>query len=765
MAQMRILGVLAVVVWASGCRTQWPGIPETSDPEPGPEFRLAYSNPGGMWLPQQMALPVHVETLRKLGVRFDAKALANPYAMPLGAVVSLGGCTGAFVSPTGLILTNYHCVQEALQVISSQSQQDLMVDGFLARDQDAEKPVGPGHHAFVTAGYRDVTAQVRDSLDKIADPVARSLRLERNLKALYRACERPFVRCYIRPYFGGAVYIQTETLEIRDIRLVYAPARAIGAYGGEADNWKWPRHSGDWALYRAYARRDGTPDPYARNNVAFRPRNVLRISTDGVKAGDFVMIAGYPGSTQRTATAGTIDNWIKWWLPHQIAWDKERYEIAERFSGEVGDTGVKARLAHQTIQNDLAHYEATLAGLTAGNAMAKKRAIEDRIRQWVAQPGHETHRLALDKLDRLDAEYARTARADLVRSTVLGASQLLTTARYLVRWAEQRTRPDDERKLGFQDSYLGDALEAQRRMRWTFDRALDRQVLSRALIDALQLPDAERPWLATLLGIERGAPIDDAMVARILNDWYRVETIEDEAVRDGWLRTATLAQLQSSTDPFIRATLRIWSLIEADDNRAHARLGTTALYLEWYVDAMEHAVGEPLAPDANGSLRISYGTVKSQRPASSDPADRPFTVASQILARNTGLEPFNAPSRLLAAIRAGSFGPYADSALGGELPVDFLADLDAAGGNSGSPVLDRNGRLVGVMFDTASAGGAADVVFDPTSRVIAADVRYLAWTMDLLDGGDKLLEEMGIIPMLPDGSEDTSDPAERAPHR
>ena len=229
-------------------------------PDPTKEARLAYADPGGMWTPQQMTLPVHVEAFKQLGVELEAQSLSDPAAPPLNAVVWLGGCTGSFVSSAGLIVTNHHCVQQALQVnTSKQDGRNVIEDGFLARARTDEPSAGAGVRVNVAQAFKDVTAEMRDGLDKIKDPVARKDASDRHLKALLAACEkdRPGIRCQIRSYFNGSQYIQAENLELRDIRLVYAPPRSVGDYGGEVDNWHWPRHTGDWSFYRAYVGKDG----------------------------------------------------------------------------------------------------------------------------------------------------------------------------------------------------------------------------------------------------------------------------------------------------------------------------------------------------------------------------------------------------------------------------------------------------------------------------------------------------------------------------
>lgn len=721
-------------------------------PDPTLGFRLQYSDPGGMWLPQQMTLPVHVETFHNMGVEIDAKTLADPLAAPLNAVVSLGGCTASFVSREGLVVTNHHCVQGALQLNTSKKDgQNLVEDGFLASTRADEKSAGPAQRVLIAQAFKDVTREMRDGLDKIKDPIARKEESEKRLKGLLAACEkdRPSMRCNVKPYFGGNMYIQTENLEIRDVRLVYAPARSVGDYGGEVDNWNWPRHTGDWAFYRAYVGKDGNPADYSPDNVPFHPKSHLQVTTAGLRPGDFVMITGYPGFTGRTRTAADIHHEVEWTLPYTIAFLKERYAIAESHIADDNETGTKATLVKQFTQNALAKDQGILAGLTGGELMAQKDALDRQIKEWAARPGHEASRQAIDKLEQLSAEARRTARVDFDRRVALDGSRLLGTALNLTRWADERAKQNEERKPGYQDRDLNPAVAGQKQLARTYDRTLDRATFRLGLVRALQLPEPERPWLAMLLDVKKGGKIDEALIDKTLDAWYGAQQIEDEKLRISLLQTATMAQLKASKDPFLKAAQRVWPIVKAEEKKTDTRQGELLLVTPAYVDAMRQVLGGQLAPDANSSLRISYGTVKSFKPESKDPADAPFTVASQILAKDTGKEPFNAPKKELAAIKAKNFGPYGDPALGGELPIDFLSDLDITGGNSGSPVLNGKGELVGLAFDGTLEGEASDLVFNAaTTRTISVDARYMAWTLDLLDGGDHLLKEMGLTPKL-----------------
>jgi hypothetical protein len=641
-------------------------------------------------------------------------------------------------------------VQGAL-LHNSTKQNNLVENGFLAKTRADELPAPPSQRVMVVQAYRDITKEMREGLDKIQDPIKRKEESERRYKQQIAACERdrPHLRCQVSSFFRGGMYQLIEMLEIKDVRLVYVPHRAVGNYGGEIDNWAWPRHTGDWSFYRAYVGKDGKPAEYSPDNVPFKPKHWLKVSTAGLEPGDFVMVTGYPGSTSRTETAAEAHHDVEWHLPYYIQYLEERYKLAESHLGDNNDTAVKATTMKQYVQNGLEKYQGVLDGLEKSDILAKKDALDKKIKEWAAQPGNEQHKANIEKLEQILGEEFRTARVDFERGMTFGGSKLLGTALSLTRWAEERAKKDMDRKPGYQDRDVPRAVAGQKSFARSFDRTLDREAFRLQLVRALQLPEADRPWLAALLGAKKGQKIDEAFIDKTLDGWYKATTLEDEKVRIELLTKGTTKQIKASKDPFIQAAQRIWATYKAEEKKSDAKVGELMLVTPSYVEGMKAVLGGALAPDANGTLRITYGTVKSFKPESKSPEDWPFTTATQILAKNTGKEPFDAPASVLAAIKAKKFGPYADLSLGGDLPVDFLSDLDITGGNSGSPTLNDKGELVGLAFDGNKEGVASDVLFNPaTTRTIHVDARYMIWMMDAVDHADHLIVEMGLTPQL-----------------
>jgi hypothetical protein len=533
------------------------------------------------------------------------------------------------------------------------------------------------------------------------------------------------------------------------------PHRAVGNYGGEIDNWAWPRHTGDWSFYRAYVGKDGKPAEYSPDNVPYKPAHYLKVTTAGLKPGDFVMVTGYPGYTERTVTAAEVHHDVEWHLPYYIEYLQQKYNLMESHlgdktpAGEKSATAIKATNAKQFIQNGLEKNQGVLDGLKKSDIVQRKDELDKKIKEWAAQPGNELHKANIDKLDHILADEFRTARVDFERDSTFGGSKLLGTALSLTRWADERAKKDMERKPGYQERDIPRSVAGAKSFVRTFDRTLDRESFRINLVRSLALPEAERPWLAALLGVKKGTKIDEALIDKTLDSWYSATKLEDEKLRIDLLTKGTMKEIKASKDPFIVAALRVWPTVKAEEKKDDARSGDLLLVTPSYVEGMKAVLGGALAPDANSTLRITYGTVKSFKPESKAQEDWPFTVASQILAKNTGKEPYDAPANELAAIKAKKFGPYADLTLGGDLPIDFLSDLDITGGNSGSPTLNDKGELVGLAFDGNKEGVASDVLFNgQTSRTIHVDARYMIWMMDAVDGADHLVKEMGLTPAL-----------------
>lgn len=692
----------------------------------------------GMWLPEQ--LPEVGPAWAERGLALDPETLSDPLQHPLGAIVSLGFCSASFVSPEGLMVTNHHCVEGFLQY-NSTGERNLHRDGMLAADRAGELSVGPAGRVWVVESIEDVTEQLVDRIGRRTTDARRTALLEQAEKRLLAECERrPNRRCRVAQFDGGASYRLISALEIQDVRLVYAPPMGLGQFGGDVDNWMWPRQSGDFAVLRAYVGADGESAPFDESNVPYQPEHWLRVNPDGASDGDFVMIAGYPGRTNRHARARTLSWMARDYLPLQIDLLRELIDIYQ--AQAQADPEAEARLGSRisSLQNGLKNSEGLLAGLDRGDLIAARTSTEDEILAWVEADRRRKRRWAkpLAEQRALLAREQAEAVQDLTLSLVSGGADLLRVATWATRWAEQKERPDVERELGFQD------------------RDLDRQRASlHALDKRLHLPSGREVFAAIFaryqaLPAERRVEALDAWIAEqggLASAMDRLFTEPALAAAEARLALLDLSldELRASDDPWVGLALAIetWAAprreeAKADDG-AHHRLDPA-----WYavLDAWYAEQGRYRYPDANNTLRLTLGHVRGYAPEDGLRALPQTTVAG--LRAKAGPAPFNAPDHLLDRAPAAPQSRFADPALG-DVPVNFLSTLDITGGNSGSAVLDGEGRLVGLAFDGNWESIASDWVFLPeVSRTISVDVRYLGWVLDGTEGAEPLLVELGL---------------------
>lgn len=736
---------------------------DTAPPVAAGEEKPAFENPGGMWMPSQMS--EHAETLKELGLTYDPSALTDPTSFPLGAIVSLGGCSASFVSPDGLIVTNHHCVTGTLQY-NSTPEQNLLTDGYLAKTRADEKWAGPTARVYVTTSFADVTEQVLGGLEGLKDDQARYDEREKRIKDLTAKCEegKPDVRCRIASYFEGATYVRIEQLQIKDVRLVYAPHAGVGVYGGEIDNWRWPRHTGDFSFLRAYVGKDGQPAEHADDNVPYKPPHYLKVATDPLRAGDLVMVAGYPGRTYRLKTAAEVQEAAQWYYPHRIAMFEEYIATLNAATEGRKDAKIKVASRLRGLNNYLTNYKGMRDGLVKGGLAAERAKLEGELRAWIdADPERKkTYGNVLPEMEKIHAEQSKTREHDTAFSELVGASALMGAANTIVKMAEQRQKPDAERDPGYQERNWKRRKQGMTRMSRTYDPQVDRAALELFVNRALKLPEAQQPKeaLAALLG---DGPYDEKKIGKALDNLYKKTKLGDEKQRVKLLENAKPKQLERSRDPFIKAALKLRPVLDAQNERDERASGALATLRPKYIAALREFTKGPMAPDANGTLRITYGTVRGYKPTPDAETYVPFTTVTEMVKKHTDEEPFDAPDAVLAAVKAGDFGPYADDAVG-DLPVNFLADLDITGGNSGSATLNARGELVGLAFDGNYEAMASDWIFMPDiTRSIQVDARYMLWVMDAVDGADHVIEEMGLTPAIAGAPPAKAAPADEAP--
>lgn len=685
----------------------------------------------GMWLPSQTG--AIADQMKAAGLELDAKTLGDLQRPPLTAIASLGGCSAAFLSPDGLVATNHHCVAGSLQYNSS-PENDYLNNGFLAKTFADELPAAPGSRVYVIEDLRDVSKDMLKGTDKL-DGRARYDRLQANRAALITACEKQANRrCDVRAYFGGQQYWLQQQLEIKDVRLVYAPAAGVGNFGGEKDNWMWPRHTGDFSFYRAYVAPDGSSATFSKDNVPFKPKAWLPVAKDGVKEGDFVMVAGFPGTTERLRTAEEARFYYEELYPYQ---QKMLTDYANRIV-ELTGSDQAAVIAYAATLRGTDNYKKKIAGQLEGadsiSLVAKKQAEEAAFRAWIkADPKRETlYGPALTELDRLVLETDSTSLAD-AKTGMLSRGQLYSAARTLYRWATEQAKPDTAREPGYQDRDRTFMTQRMQVIERRYVQAIDKALFADAIAEYRTLPADQRI-----------KSFDAFMEGRDLASLYATSELGNTAKRMEWMGKS-VADFKASSDPFIQlavATADEAMAAEAADKERSGKVQKARSKVMEARLAYAASQGKTMYPDANGSLRFTYGKVTGKKVDGQ--IWTPFTTAEGIVAKHTGRGEFDAPDKMIALIKAKDYGRWAVPELG-TLPVDFMSTVDITNGNSGSSTLNAKGEFVGLAFDGTIEGVVSDWMYDPAiNRTIHVDSRFMLWTMEKVDGADRLLKEMGV---------------------
>ncbi len=701
----------------------------------------------GMWMPQQ--IPALAAKLQALGFTGDPKSFADLTGQPMGAIVSLGGCTASFVSPDGLIVTNHHCVTGGLQ-FNSTPERNLLKDGYLAATRADELSNGPGSRVFVTTSVVEVTREMTGDIDAKAGDRQRYDTIERRVKARVAACEADGSRCRVASFFEGQKYFEIKQLEIRDVRLVYAPAEGIGVFGGETDNWRWPRHTGDWSFLRAYVGKDGKPAAYAKDNVPYRPAQWLKVSPAGVKPDDLVFVTGYPGTTSRHQTFAEVKETVEWSLPRRIRQAEEQIALLEQLTKDNPALALKVAGRVQGLNNGLTNSRGVLEGMVKGGALAKKQAREEELVAWIAASPARQQRYGatLAELRDLQAKGEATRERNAVLAGLAGASSYLSAAQSLYRLSIERPKTDVDREQGYQQRDWPRIREAMDRLQRTIDPVADRALFRWALGKAAALPAGQRiDPLDQAVGLNAAmdAAASAAAIDKYLDGLYAATRLADRDLRLAMIEKST-ADLVATGDPFVTLAATLEPLVEANREASKDRSGAYARIRPVYMDAMVEKAGGLLAPDANSTLRVTFGQVKGV-----DARDglfyEPQTTLRGIVEKHTGEGEFDAPKKqrdAIAALRAGKPTPFFDKGVN-DVPVNFLSTVDTTGGNSGSPTLNGRGELVGLLFDGTYESVSSNYLFDEVkTRSIHVDVRYMLWTMAEVDGATRLLEEMGV---------------------
>ena len=689
----------------------------------------------GMFTPDQIAkLP-----LKQKGLKISPLELYNPNGADISdAVVRLSiGCTAEFVSPKGLILTNHHCGFDAL-VAASSAGKDYGKDGYKADSMTTELEAKE-YGVFITNRVEDVTAKVKKGTEnltgkELADALKKNmqtLETEENGKV---AASGAAVR--VQSLNNGYFYYLYETMEIKDVRVVYAPPQSIGFFGGDPDNFEWSRHTGDFTFLRAYVAPDGKAATYSPNNVPYTPKKFLTMSLNGVKENDFVMVMGYPGGTTRYRESQSVEysqnvnfpfivDYLQAWTDALVKIGEDNEEKRVKLQGEVF-----------SLNNSIKAFDGGVIAMKRANVIEQKRAEEVKFANWIsANPAREAkYGTLLANLKSVSDEFYKNAQRDRVLRTFPNpASMPIFTQLYSAVLNAQagKTLTSDEKVKVLNQIQAGLA-----------DRepVLERELIKYFLKAAADLP-ANQKFAATETLFNRYEGKERRAAEETFAESIAENKDFDTADELMALYSMSLSDMKKKYPNIVEFMLAFGAArndIVARTGKFNTDIDTLRLL---YQQGMAEMKKSTPYPDANSTLRFTYGYVKGYKPREAVTYS-PFTTLKGVIEKDSGVDPFDVPQKLKDLQNSKDFGRYG---VGDSVPVNFLATTDIIGGNSGSPIMNAYGEQVGIIFDGNYEGLGNDIFFDADyNRSIAVDIRYVLFVVEKFAGAGWILNEMTI---------------------
>ena len=697
---------------------------------------LLINSYGGMWEPYQ--IPSLKKELREAGFYKNVNSISSPFEYPMNAIVSLGYCSAAFISPEGLIATNYHCVERDFIQPNSSADNDLFEQGFIARSKSEEIQAAPGQKIYVTLESKDITSEILKGTTDDTDSLERFKIIENNSKSIIKNCETSDeIECRVRSFFSGETYKLEKVLQLKDARLVYAPPAHVGEYGGEIDNWMYPRHTGDFALVRAYVGKDGTSKEYAEDNVPYSSDSFLKVSAKGLEEGDFVMVLGYPGRTNRLLTYNQREYDLSLGFHNYVDYLESRINLINTHTNEEDGSSLAYRGTKSGAENYYKKISGQIQGAKNFNVLEREKENWTEFQKFVEANASSQDKVYLDELLAIvDKDIANSE-----PNRYFGGSTLIDFAYYLMRNAEESLKQDDLRKSGFQERDQSNIKNRIKYLNNSFNLRVDKQLFQANLEKYRTFSsDLRRPVYSELLSLDENSEATLSKVDIIYSTSY---STPESMLK---LYNMSFDEITQLDDPLINFMVSLYEESKSKEELGEKSAARKQLLRSKFIKLLRsyyQSIGKQIYSDANSTLRVTFGNVmgSSLRDAV---YYHPFTKLEGILEKNTGVEPFNLSKSLEELIKSKDYGAYASKKLG-TVPVNFLSDLDITNGNSGSATINKDFELVGLAFDGMLETIISDYSFIPEARTISVDSRYLLWTLDKVENAENILEEITIV--------------------